>query len=42
MTPKFALKDLHKSFGHKHVLQDIDLEVHPGELGPQGRNLAGW
>jgi len=31
MTPKFALKNLHKSFGHKHVLQGIDLEVFPGE-----------
>jgi phospholipid/cholesterol/gamma-HCH transport system ATP-binding protein len=31
MTPKFSLKNLHKSFGHKHVLQGIDLEVRPGE-----------
>lgn len=31
MIPKFALKNLHKSFGHKHVLQGVDLEVFPGE-----------
>lgn len=31
MTPKFSLKNLHKSFGHKHVLQGVDLEVFPGE-----------
>jgi len=31
MTPKFALKNLHKSFGLKHVLQGVDLEVFPGE-----------
>jgi phospholipid/cholesterol/gamma-HCH transport system ATP-binding protein len=31
MTPKFTLKNLHKSFGHKHVLQGVDLEVLPGE-----------
>jgi len=31
MTPKFSLKNIHKSFGHKHVLQGVDLEVFPGE-----------
>ena len=31
MTPKFSLKNLHKSFGHKHVLQGVDLEIAPGE-----------
>lgn len=31
MTPKFSLKNLHKSFGHKHVLQGIDLDIMPGE-----------
>lgn len=31
MTPKFSLQNLHKSFGHKHVLQGVDLEVFPGE-----------
>lgn len=31
MTPKFSLKNLHKSFGHKHVLQGVNLEVLPGE-----------
>lgn len=31
MTPKFSLKNLRKSFGHKHVLQGVDLEVFPGE-----------
>ncbi len=31
MTPKFSLKNIHKSFGHKHVLQGVDLEIFPGE-----------
>ncbi len=31
MIPKFALTNLQKSFGHKHVLQGVDLEVFPGE-----------
>ncbi|MBI2707383.1 MAG: ATP-binding cassette domain-containing protein [Proteobacteria bacterium] len=31
MTPKFSLKNLHKSFGHKHVLQGINLEIFTGE-----------
>lgn len=31
MTPKFTIKNLKKSFGHKHVLQGVDLEVFPGE-----------
>lgn len=31
MTPKFSLKNLHKSFGHKLVLQGVDLEIAPGE-----------
>lgn len=31
MTPKFVLKNLHKSFGDKHVLQGVDLEVYSGE-----------
>jgi len=31
MTPKFVLKNLQKSFGNKHVLQGVDLEVFPGE-----------
>lgn len=31
MTPKFSLKNLHKSFGPKPVLQGVDLEILPGE-----------
>jgi phospholipid/cholesterol/gamma-HCH transport system ATP-binding protein len=31
MTPKFSLKNLHKSFGTHAVLQGINLEVLPGE-----------
>ncbi len=31
MTPKFSLKNIHKSFGNKHVLQGVDLEILPGE-----------
>ncbi len=31
MIPKFSLKNIHKSFGHKHVLQGVDLDVYPGE-----------
>ncbi len=31
MTPKFSLKHLHKSFGQKHVLQGVNLEIFPGE-----------
>ncbi|MBA3813858.1 MAG: ATP-binding cassette domain-containing protein [Alphaproteobacteria bacterium] len=31
MTPKFSLKDIHKSFGHKRVLQGVNLEIMPGE-----------
>ncbi|MBP6951934.1 MAG: ATP-binding cassette domain-containing protein [Alphaproteobacteria bacterium] len=31
MTPKFVIKNLHKSFGHKHVLQGVNFEVAAGE-----------
>jgi phospholipid/cholesterol/gamma-HCH transport system ATP-binding protein len=31
MTSKFTLKNLHKSFGHKRVLQGVDLTILPGE-----------
>lgn len=31
MTPKFSLTNLYKSFGHKQVLQGVDLEISPGE-----------
>jgi len=31
MTPKFSIKNLHKSFGHKVVLQGIDLDILSGE-----------
>lgn len=31
MTPKFSIKNLHKSFGHKPVLQGVDLDIAPGE-----------
>lgn len=31
MPPKFSLKNIHKSFGHKHVLQGVDLDIAPGE-----------
>src|SRR3990167_9019421 len=31
MTPKFTLENLYKSFGDKHVLQGVDLEIAPGE-----------
>jgi len=30
-TPKIALKDVHKSFGPKRVLQGVDLTVMPSE-----------
>ena len=30
-TPKIAVRDLHKSFGEKHVLRGVDLEVGHGE-----------
>jgi phospholipid/cholesterol/gamma-HCH transport system ATP-binding protein len=31
MTPKFSIKNLKKSFGDKHVLQGVDLDIFPGE-----------
>lgn len=31
MIPKFSIKNLHKSFGRKHVLQGINLDIFPGE-----------
>lgn len=31
MTPKFEIKDLKKSFGNKHVLQGVNLDIMPGE-----------
>src|SRR5438445_2373661 len=31
MIPKFSIQNVHKSFGHKHVLHGIDLEIQPGE-----------
>ncbi len=31
MTPKFAIKNLHKRFGHKKVLEGVDLEIKTGE-----------
>ncbi len=31
MTPKIALRDIHKAFGSKHVLRGVDLEVARGE-----------
>lgn len=31
MTPKFSLKNIHKSFEDKHVLQGVDLTINPGE-----------
>lgn len=31
MTPKVALKDVHKSFGRKHVLRGVNLDVMPSE-----------
>src|SRR3984957_13016327 len=30
MTPKIRLRNLHKSFGEKHVLDGIDLDIMPG------------
>jgi phospholipid/cholesterol/gamma-HCH transport system ATP-binding protein len=30
-TPKIALEGVHKSFGSKHVLRGVDLEVAPGQ-----------
>ena len=46
MTPpnhvdtSIRLRNVHKRFGDNHVLQDVDLEVHPGEfvalVGPSG------
>ena len=30
-TPKIALQNVHKSFGSKHVLRGVDLEVAEGE-----------
>lgn len=36
------IKDLHKSYGKKHVLKGLSLEVYPGELfGFLGKNGAG-
>lgn len=29
--PRITLKNVHKSFGHKKVLQGVDLDVYPGE-----------
>ncbi len=31
VTPKIKLRDVHKSFGPKHVLAGLDLEIAPGE-----------
>ncbi len=31
MTPKFSLQHIHKSFGSKQVLRDVNLEIFPGE-----------
>lgn len=31
MTPKFVLHNLQKSFGDKHVLKNVNLEIFPGE-----------
>lgn len=31
MTPKFSLKNLYKSFGDKHVLKGVNLDIFPGE-----------
>jgi len=31
MTPKFFIKNLKKTFGHKAVLKGVDLEIFPGE-----------
>ena len=31
MTPKIALKDIHKAFGPKKILRGINLEVAKGE-----------
>ncbi len=31
MTPKIALRDVHKSFGSKHVLRGVNLDVMPSE-----------
>lgn len=40
--PAISIKNLHKHYGSKHVLQGIDLEVYPGQvLGYIGPNGAG-
>jgi phospholipid/cholesterol/gamma-HCH transport system ATP-binding protein len=31
MTPKIRIRDLHKSFGSKHVLRGVNLDVMPGQ-----------
>lgn len=31
MTPRIEMKDVHKSFGSKHVLRGVDLKIAPGE-----------
>ncbi|MCB0576609.1 MAG: ATP-binding cassette domain-containing protein, partial [Saprospiraceae bacterium] len=37
-----SIKNLHKSYGNKQVLQGIDLDVYPGQvLGYIGPNGAG-
>lgn len=42
MQPVIAIRNLHKSFGNKQVLKDINLEVRPGEIiGYIGPNGAG-
>ena len=39
-TPAVRMRDVHKAFGHNVVLQDLDLDVAPGErvviIGPSG------
>ena len=32
-TPLVVLSGVNKHFGHLHVLKDIDLTVHRGEIG---------
>ena len=42
MGPIITIKNLHKSFGSKHVLKGIDLDVYPGQvIGYIGPNGAG-
>ena len=42
MEPNISIQHLHKSYGQKHVLKDINLEVFPGQvIGYIGPNGAG-